>query len=127
MCIPVFFCNNSKRAKWPTGDENLHNNGFEGFVHPAEPVYEDHLCRDGQGNIIAKTDIGKYMIKEMKLDLKRHAIIWNLELLESLIEQIRHELQTAGGKIPEALQGEIIKLLFNHLKYTKLLRKEGDA
>ena len=25
-------CNNAKRAKWPTGDENVHNNGKEGFV-----------------------------------------------------------------------------------------------
>lgn len=127
LVYTCFFCNNSKRAKWPSKDENIHNDGTEGFVHPVTTEYEDHLERDNAGNIIAKTQVGKYMIKALKLDLKRHAIIWNLEILDALIDEIENEYQKIGDKIPDSIKSKIPVLLFQNRKYTKLLRKEGDA
>ena len=40
-------CNNSKRAKWPTGDENVHNDGEQGFIDLAMMLMQ-HNLRDWQ-------------------------------------------------------------------------------
>jgi hypothetical protein len=61
LVYSCFFCNNSKRAKWPTKNENIHNNGSVGFVHPVTAEYEKHFERDEYGNIIA---IGEYALNE---------------------------------------------------------------
>ena len=127
LIYSCFFCNNSKRAKWPTGNEQQPNDGTNGFVHPVEDEYIKHLTRDDVGNITAITDLGKYMVKAMKLDLKRHAIIWNLERLESLFDKIEVLFDANKDKIPDPLAMKIAGLFVEHRKYSKLLRKEADA
>lgn len=127
LVYSCFFCNNSKRAKWPSKKETVHHNGVEGFIYPKEVEYTDHLKRDINGAIVPTSDLGKYMIKAMKLDLKRHSIIWNLEKLETIIDQLKNEYDRLVGKIPQNLSEKIVSLLFEHRKYSKLLRKEADA
>jgi hypothetical protein len=127
LIYSCFFCNNSKRAKWPSKNENVPNNGKIGFVHPVTADYEEHLERDDLGNIVPKSELGAYMIKALNLDLKRHSIIWNLEQLEAIVEAIEVEYAKAGDKIPDDLKHKIPALLFATLKYSKLLRKEGNA
>lgn len=127
LIYSCFFCNNSKRAKWPSKDENIPIFQNEGFVNPRNPEYKEHLCRDRFGNIIHKTAIGKYMIRELKLNLKRHSIIWNLERIEenlSQIEEIYHKVQHS---ISPELQQKIVSFFFEHRRYQKLLRKEGNG
>lgn len=36
-------CNNSKRAKWPTKNEDVHNDGKQGFIDPCDSAYAEHL------------------------------------------------------------------------------------
>lgn len=76
-CCP--YCNISKSDKWVgrSAEENIV--GDEGFIDPCSEEYYLHLKRDEKGNIIYKTPIGKYIYMELKLYLKRHAILYNLE------------------------------------------------
>lgn len=127
LIYSCFFCNNFKRAKWPTKDENVHNDGKIGFVHPGTPDYEGHLQRDPNGNIIAATDLGKYMIKSLNLGLKRHSLIWNLEKLEVIIDEVEVLFKKNEHKISQPLATKIAQLLFQYRKYSKLLRIEADA
>ncbi len=128
LVYTCFFCNNSKRAKWPTKDEKIANDGKEGFVHPIEADYVDHLHRDSYGRIIPTTDVGKYMVKAMKLHLKRHAIIWNLEQLQKRMDEIEIEYnKIAADKLPLMLAHEIIQLHMGHNRYFKLLKAEANA
>lgn len=127
LIYSCFFCNNSKRAKWPTKDEKVHNDGVSGFVHPTEEDYINHLSRDVKGNIVGLTAVGRYMIKAMKLDLKRHAIIWNLERLEMLLDEVEPLFEANHDKIPEALAKRITAIFIAHRKYLKLLRHEANA
>ncbi len=126
LVYSCFFCNNSKRSKWPSKDENITIFNDEGFVHPKDTKYIDHLCRDSSGRIISKTPIGEYMIKSMKLDLKRHSIIWNLEKIEKLFDDIEVEYEKAKDKISENLKHRIIQHFFEWHKYSKLLKKAGN-
>lgn len=127
LVYSCFFCNNSKRAKWPSKDETVHHDGKTGFEHPGTAAYETHLERDKVGNIIAKTELGKYMIKAMKLELKRHGLIWNLEKLEIIIDNVEAEFNKKKDLISKELAGKIALLLFQYRKYSKLLRAEADA
>lgn len=82
-------CNNAKRAKWPSKDETVHNDGKEGFVDPCNDDYDKQFDRLDSGRIVYKTDIGKWMYNEMKLYKPQHEIIWNIEQLHMLIKEIR--------------------------------------
>jgi uncharacterized protein (TIGR02646 family) len=75
------YCNISKSDKWvgSTASENIV--GEEGFIDPCTDEYYVHLKRDEQGNIVYTTLIGKYIYDELKLYLKRHQILFNLEKL----------------------------------------------
>lgn len=82
-------CNNAKRAKWPTRDENIHNHNNIGFIDPCEDDYKNQFERLNTGRIKPKTDLGEYMYNEMKLYKPQHEIIWNLEQLDALILEVR--------------------------------------
>ncbi len=127
LIYSCFYCNNSKRAKWPSKDEQIAIVGNEGFINPRETVYTDHLERDGDGNIIAKSDLGVYMIKALKLKLKRHCIIWKLEKMEGLFDELEAQYEKAKDKIPPALSAKVAALFFEYRNYNKQLRKEADA
>lgn len=125
LVYSCFYCNNAKRAKWPSKNEKIAIVGNEGFVNPREELYCEHLCRDVEGNIIAKSDLGAYMIKAMKLSLKRHAIIWKLEKLEKIFDQLEKEYNESKDKIPEDLMHKITTWMFEYRRYIKDLRKEN--
>ena len=82
-------CNNAKRAKWPSGDENIHNDGNIGFIDPCDDDYNKQFDRLDTGRIIYKTNLGEWMYNEMKLYKPQHEIIWNIEQLHNLITEIR--------------------------------------
>ena len=82
-------CNNAKRAKWPSEDENIHNDGNVGFIDPCDDDYNKQFDRLDTGRIIYKTDLGEWMYNAMKLYKPQHEIIWNIEQLHNLITEIR--------------------------------------
>lgn len=85
------FCNNSKRAKWPTQREDSYNDGNIGFEDPATNLYDFHFYRTDDGGIMWKTNIGKWMFKEAFQFDKRQSsikILWNLDKLRSVLDAL---------------------------------------
>lgn len=85
-CCP--FCNRAKSNKWIGADSNVPNNGLEGFVDPCCIHFDNHLERDSQGRVLAKTELGGYMIKNLKLSLLRHQYVWQAQKLSDLEDRI---------------------------------------
>lgn len=91
------FCNNAKRAKWPTKSETVFNNGSEGFVDPCDAEYEKHFYRTSDGGIMWNTNLGKWMFSQaFKFDERQQGIkiLWNLSRLEQIINALAIVLNT---------------------------------
>ncbi|TGV31400.1 hypothetical protein EN829_033030 [Mesorhizobium sp. M00.F.Ca.ET.186.01.1.1] len=73
------YCNISKSNKWIGSSADECVVGNQGFVDPCTDEYYKHLERDNDGNIIYLSPIGEYMYYELKLYLRRHFILYNLE------------------------------------------------
>ena len=113
-------CNNAKRAKWPTGDENVHNNGKEGFVDPCAPEYASHFHRGKDGGIIADTELGQWMWSALNFGNPSHRFIWNLEEIRKQITVI---LELAKeDKIPEELSADVRTLTAKYFAYEAELK-----
>lgn len=85
------FCNNSKRNKWPSQDEEIHNNGKLGFIDPCNKEYDTQFYRTNDGKIYWNTELGKWMFTVFKFGERERQIqlIWNLERLITLIRKIK--------------------------------------
>lgn len=81
-------CNNAKRKKWPTNDENIPYKNNAGFIDPCDDHYNSHFSRKDTGEIEHVTPLGKWMYYAMKLYKPQHKIIWNLEQLRQMINEI---------------------------------------
>ena len=75
-------CNNAKRAKWPSGDENLSNIDNKGWLDPCSEEYGEQFERTEDGAIIPKTELGKWMYDNLKLGKTQHEYLWNIEQLK---------------------------------------------
>jgi hypothetical protein len=126
LVYTCFFCNNSKRAKWLSQNEQIQFVEGVGFVNPKEIDYCNHIYRDLNGNILPSGPIGAYIIKELKLNLKRHSIIWNLEKLEIVFDEMIKEYEKAENTVSPELKSQIISLFIDWHKYSKLLKRVGD-
>ncbi len=82
-------CNNAKRNKWPTNDENVPNRNNEGFIDPCDDDYNNHFGRTNSGRITHKTKLGEWKYNNLKFYKPQHEIIWNIEELEKLIIEIK--------------------------------------
>ncbi|WP_291631843.1 HNH endonuclease [Clostridium sp.] len=83
------YCNISKSNKWVGKTETENIVGNTGFVDPCTEDYYNHLYRDSSGEIKYSTSIGEYMYYEMKLYLKRHKVLYNLERVRAKKNQIK--------------------------------------
>jgi len=112
-------CNNAKRKKWPTNDENVPNRNSEGFIDPCDPTYKDQFFRDSVGKIGHKTALGSWMYMELKLFKPQHQIIWNIEELEKLID----ESEALVAKINNpALEARLLSLYRTYRNYVNQFR-----
>lgn len=82
-------CNNAKRKKWATGDENVPNRNDEGFIDPCDDDYLNHFIRKDTGEIQFSSKLGEWMYYALKLHKPQHQVIWNLEQLEPVIVEIK--------------------------------------
>jgi uncharacterized protein (TIGR02646 family) len=93
-------CNVCKGNHWVGNDPDVPNDGKAGFVDPCASDYDDHLARDSGGRIVAKTDLGAYIIGRLKLGLVRHELLWsarkNRELREEIVA-LKTRLTAAGA------------------------------
>lgn len=115
-------CNNSKSNKWPTNDENLHNENDIGFIDPCDDNYNLQFDRLNNGQIKAITSLGTWMFTELKLYKPQHEFIWNLEELDKIIEESEIILKsTTDETLTSDLKDLILDFYRKYRKYTKLL------
>lgn len=77
------YCNIAKSNKWISDKADINIMENKGFIDPCTDEYYIHLQRDDIGEIIHLTEIGEYIYYELKLYLKRHRILHNLEKVRS--------------------------------------------
>ncbi len=83
------FCNRAKWDTWIGDDPDNPNDGTSGFEDPCSPKYETHLDRSGDGQFVALSPVGEYMIRELKLSLMRHQQIWQSQAVKKLRSRLR--------------------------------------
>ena len=83
-------CNNSKGAKWPTGNASHPNDGRIGWIDPCDNQYPVQFDRLKDGSIQGKTQLGRWMWSALSLGNPIHRLKW-------ILEQIRVELDKAGS------------------------------
>jgi HNH endonuclease len=125
------FCNNAKRAKWPTQSEILHNDGSMGFVDPCLVEYDTHFYRTIEGAIMWKTDLGKWMYKEaFKFDERERSLIvlWNLNRLRLTIQMITVELgkYQQHSDLYKEIENKAKEYSFEYVKFHKELIEFHD-
>lgn len=81
-------CNNAKRGQWPTLDETISHQNNKGFIDPCSQEYNTQFSRFSNGRIRPETKLGEWMYNALKLYKPQHEIIWNIELLDSMIDEI---------------------------------------
>lgn len=81
------YCNRGKSNKWIGGDPAVSHNDEQGFVDPCLAAFDDHIDRDDDGNFVALTLVGKYMVKNLKLYLARHRYIWTIRKLQHFADR----------------------------------------
>lgn len=111
-------CNNSKRAKWPSGDELISIVGDEGFIDPCNKTYDEQFERDDDGNIVALTEVGKWMYVALKLSNPQHALVHQLENLDEAID----ELEKLSDQDP-SVEALLKNLLALYRRYSRELRE----
>lgn len=83
------FCNRAKSNKWEDS---------KGFIDPCETEYDSHLSRNNKGQIIFKTEQGKYIHTNLNFHLKRHELLWMIEKLQTQKLSLKNYLKTLDDK-----------------------------
>lgn len=112
-------CNNSKRSNWPTKDENVHNDGKQGYIDPCDPAYAEQFERLADGSIHPITNLGDWMWSALNLGNPAHRVRWKLEEVWILLNEldklnidspeelkIKDKLNSLYRKLEEQLRGE---------------------
>ncbi len=121
LVLACRFCNNSKRSKWPSKDRARPNDGKIGFVDPCNEEYDSHFKRNSEGEILHQSDLGLWMYKELKLYLKRHSILWQVEKIDKVLKEFK-ELRLHEKDTHKDL---IIKMQYYFQDYIDMLREEN--
>lgn len=85
------FCNRSKNGYWfggNEGDPKIPHGKKEGLVDPCCREYDKQLHRSKEGRIIPKTELGKFMIKRLNLQLLRHKHLWDSRQSQKELEKV---------------------------------------
>lgn len=92
-------CNNAKRAKWPTEDKQLPNDGKTGWIDPCDADYDSQFDRGAYGEIVAVTDIGKWMFDALNLWKPQHEILWCYEEIDKQIDEVSAHLDNIHDEV----------------------------
>lgn len=95
------------------------------YLDPCQEDFNEHFTRDQHGMIVANPQSSKavYMHKRLKLYLRRYQIIWMLDKLNSLIDNLL--LLKDAGKTPEEkaeVNEMIVEVVSIYQNYKKYLR-----
>lgn len=86
------YCNVAKSNKWISDKADINIVGNKGFVDPCTDEYYIHLQRDYIGEIIYLTELGEYIYFELKLYLKRHRILHNIEKVRTKKKLLKEKI-----------------------------------
>ncbi|MBD9938644.1 HNH endonuclease [Enterococcus faecalis] len=109
-------CNRGKWYHWPTQSVEYSYNEKEGFVDPATKEFDFHLERLDSGEIIGITEVGRYMVKKMRLDIRPISIMWKVDVLNKKLKKIEDIIENA----PE--EPKLLELYKGYLEATKQLK-----
>lgn len=87
------YCNISKSNKWVSEDPMVNCIEDKGFLDPCGDEYYKHLARDTSGKIVYTSKFGKYIYYELKLYLRRHEILNNLEKIRIKRKELEVKMQ----------------------------------
>ena len=112
-------CNNAKRKKWPSGDENIPIVGDKGWIDPCTEEYDKQFSRDENGNIIPLTPIGRWMYDNLKLYKPQHSILWNIEQLDMIWQELAEKL--VGNPNELVIKDKLLECLLEYRNFSKRL------
>lgn len=112
-------CNNAKRKHWPTNDEKVPHNEVEGWIDPCDKSYNEQFERESNGEIKPKTELGKWMYDHLKLYKPQHAILWNIEQMDNMIEELEELIKHRDFVFKE----ELLNLYREYRAYIKLFEE----
>lgn len=112
-------CNNTKRKKWPSGDENIPIVGDKGWIDPCTEEYDKQFSRDENGNIIPLTPIGRWMYDNLKLYNPQHSILWNIEQLDMICQELAEKL--VGNPNELVIKDKLLECLLEYRNFSKRL------
>lgn len=96
-CCPI--CNLGKSDDWPGDDPKISYVDDIGYIDPCLSIYPEHLARSQNGQIIALTELGKYIHGRLKLNLKRRQICWLLDKMETQIQALKEMIARDGQNL----------------------------
>jgi hypothetical protein len=94
LVYSCFYCNNNKSDDWVTSDplQPIGPGGETGYIHPRDQNYDLAFTRSADGSIIPQNHVGQYMFTVLCLGLKRHRLIYHLEKLLVLYNNLKAEI-----------------------------------
>lgn len=91
------YCNEAKSEYWVGDNPDENVKGCKGIVNPCTKEYDRHLGRRADGRIYAKTRLGEFMYRRLKLYLLRHELFFRLEVLQAKFDELKS--RGAGNEI----------------------------
>ena len=103
------YCNLSKSKDWISECPDTPILNGIGYLNPRSEDYNEHFSRNEYGEIIPLTSPAKYMYSRLKFYLMRHRIIWSIDQLDLIGEEIKKIEQER--EIPEEMKIKINSFL----------------
>lgn len=69
-------------------DENIHNDGKQGFIDPCDVTYAEQFERLADGSIHSTTDLGDWMWSALNFGNPAHRVKWRLEEVKILLKEL---------------------------------------
>lgn len=115
------FCNRAKSNKWIGDKAQPSHDGQTGFVDPCDPEFDNHVQRDGQGKVVALSDLGLYMVKNLNLQLLRHQFLWQAQRLDSIAAKLLELMPKVEKDTPEYIQilEELVEVFSAYNEYRR--------
>ena len=101
------YCNRFKSDDWTSNDPTIMITNDQGYIDPCDATYDSSFIRNDLGEIIPLTDTAEYIYKSLVLGLERHCLIWQLEKIESQIDELDELIKDSRlEKTPEKIVKE---------------------
>lgn len=123
LVYSCYECNRKKASKWPSKNRHIQFVNGVGFIDPASKEYDEHIERDGEGNIIGKTAAGQYMVQVgFEFDKRPMREIYKAMLLLEKKQLLREKMKKVSA---DELQAYIeADELLEQLQLTLFAQKE---